>query len=160
VVRLAGPPAAFRIDVPQIIPTGIPPIDLGAVPTPIDYNELRATTPGCFHTCSTGTGADTSTSPLLTGAELAMRLRLPPVPPRYPEVLRSAGIEGTVLVKFAVDTSGRVDMQSVEVLSSSHDLFTAAVRESLTRLRFYPSEVNGRKVVALAQMPFQFTLKQ
>jgi TonB family protein len=28
--------------------------------------------------------------------------------PRYPERLREAGIEGTVVVRFTVDTTGRV----------------------------------------------------
>jgi protein TonB len=88
-----------------------------------------------------------------------MRLRQQPVPPRYPEALRAAGIDGSVLVKFVVDTTGRVDMTSIEIVSSTHELFTAAVRETLARLRFYPTEVNGKRVRTSAQMPFLFTLQ-
>jgi periplasmic protein TonB len=88
-----------------------------------------------------------------------MQLREPPVPPRYPEALRRAGIDGTVVVKFVVDTLGRVDMATVEVLSSSHDLFTIAVRETLAKVRFYPARVGERKVRAAAVMPFHFMLK-
>ena len=55
--------------------------------------------------------------------------------PRYPESLRLAGIEGHVLVQFKVDTLGMVDPASVKFLSSTHDLFSRAVREAL---------VNGR----------------
>jgi len=62
-------------------------------------------------------------------------------------------------VKFVVDTLGRVDPASIEVLNSSHDLFTAAVRETLARLRFNPARAGDRKVRAAAIMPFQFTLK-
>jgi len=93
------------------------------------------------------------------GAELMMRM-LAPVVPRYPEALRSAGVEGTVIVQFTVDTTGRVDMNSLKILSSTHDLFTAAVRDALTRFRFKPAEVDGRRVPAMGQMPFEFRLKR
>jgi protein TonB len=88
-----------------------------------------------------------------------MRLAEQPVPPRYPESLRRAGIEGDVVVKFVVDTTGRVDLRSVEIVSSTHDAFTLAVRESLGRLRFQPSVVGERKMNSLAVMPFRFTLR-
>ena len=63
-------------------------------------------------------------------------------------------------MRFVVDTTGRVDPASVEVLESSHELFTAAVRETLARLRFVPAEYNGKKASVAAMMPFQFTLKR
>jgi protein TonB len=78
---------------------------------------------------------------------------------RYPEPLRNAGISGRVVIQFVVDTTGRVDMSSVLVLRSSHDLFTRAVRDALPALRFRPTEMNGRRVRALAEMPFEFVLK-
>ena len=93
------------------------------------------------------------------GSELLMRIDTPAVP-RYPQSLRDAGIEGTVLMQFAVDTLGHVDMASVKALSSTHALFTDAVRDALTRFRFHPAEVGGRHVAALAQMPFEFRLRQ
>jgi len=81
-----------------------------------------------------------------------------PARPRYPESLRSAGIDGRVLVQFTVDTTGRVDMNSVKILSSTHDLFTRAVRDALGNFRFRPAEVGGRRVNALAEMPFEFQI--
>lgn len=92
------------------------------------------------------------------GAELVMRILTPGIP-RYPDMLRAAGIEGTVIVQFAVDTAGRVDMNSVKVLSSTHELFAAAVRDALGRFRFKPAEADGRRLTALAQMPFDFRLR-
>ena len=65
--------------------------------------------------------------------------------PRYPEQLRQAGVDGRVLVRFTVDTTGRVDPSSVKILTSTHDLFSRAVRESLAGFRFKPAEVNGRR---------------
>ena len=73
-------------------------------------------------------------------------------------MLRSANVEGEVLVQFVVDTTGRVENGSVKVLKSSHDLFTNSVRSALSNMRFYPAEIGGRKVKQLVQQPFNFTL--
>ena len=77
---------------------------------------------------------------------------------RYPDMLKSANIEGEVLAQFVVDTTGRYEGGSFKVIKSSHDLFTAAVRNALPNMRFYPAEVGGRKVKQLVQQPFTFTL--
>ena len=96
---------------------------------------------------------------LWTARDIVMQLREQPTPPRYPETLRRAGIEGNVTVRFVVDTTGRIDMNAIEILSSDHELFTASVREALAKMRFSPSMVGERKVKALAIMPFRFTLR-
>jgi protein TonB len=80
--------------------------------------------------------------------------------PRYPEILKSASVEGEVMAQFVVDTSGRAEPGSFKVLKSSHELFTSAVREALPRMRFLPAEVGGRKVKQLVQQPFQFALSK
>ncbi len=80
--------------------------------------------------------------------------------PSYPDMLRSAGIEGQVLAQFIVDTTGRADMSSFKALKSDNDLFTTAVKNALQRMRFLPAEVGGRKVRQLVQQPFQFSLNR
>lgn len=80
--------------------------------------------------------------------------------PRYPDILRSAGVEGEVLAQFVVDTTGRVEIGSFKVLRSSHELFEAAVRIALPSMRFLPAEVGGRKVRQLVQQPFVFALSR
>jgi protein TonB len=80
------------------------------------------------------------------------------VAPRYPDALRSANIEGEVLASFVVDTTGRADMSSFKVLESTHDQFTAAVRNALVNYRYYPAEIGGHKVKQLVQQPFLFNL--
>lgn len=80
--------------------------------------------------------------------------------PSYPDMLRSAGIEGQVLAQFVVDTTGRADMSSFKALKSDNDLFTNAVKTALQRMRFLPAEVGGRKVKQLVQQPFQFSLNR
>jgi len=85
-----------------------------------------------------------------------------PVPgnsaPRYPDMLRTANVEGEVLAQFIVDENGAADSTSFVVLRSTHDLFTNAVRGALPSFRFHPAELNGRRVKQLVQMPFQFSL--
>lgn len=80
--------------------------------------------------------------------------------PRYPDSLRTANVEGQVLLQFVVDTSGRPDMSQFKVLKSSHELFTAAVHNALPMMKFNPAELNGRRVKQLVQMPFQFNLSK
>lgn len=81
-------------------------------------------------------------------------------PPRYPEGLRSAGIEGSVTALFVVDAAGRVEEGSVRFVRSDNRLFENAVRSALGRMRFIPAEVGGTKVRQLVQMPFVFTLSR
>jgi protein TonB len=164
--RPAGPavaaaPRALTLETPTIIPVGIPPIDLGRAPTPVDFGARRLTgaTILCDHDCGSPPSLTADGAATWNAADVMMRLEGDPVPPRYPEALRRAGIEGSVVVKFRVDTLGRVDMASVEVLRSTHGAFADAVRESLGRLRFTPSLSGDRKVPALAIMPFHFTLR-
>ena len=78
--------------------------------------------------------------------------------PRYPEMLRAAGVEGRVLVRFAIDTTGRVDAASITIVQSTHELFSRAVRDVMQSLRLLPAEVNGRRVPMLAEMAFEFAL--
>ncbi len=78
----------------------------------------------------------------------------------YPEMLRSAQVEGTVLASFVVDTAGKADMSTFKVLRSDHELFTNAVKNALPRIRYLPAEVGGRKVKQLVQQPFQFSLNR
>ena len=80
--------------------------------------------------------------------------------PRYPDMLRSAKVEGEVLAQFIVDTTGRAEMNTFKVLKSSHDLFTNSVRSALPSWRFYPAEIGNRRVRQLIQMPFVFGLNK
>lgn len=78
--------------------------------------------------------------------------------PRYPTMLQSAGVEGSVRAQFVVDTLGRVEPGSFHALEATHDLFTAAVRDALLRARFSPAEAGGHKVRQLVEQTFTFTI--
>jgi len=81
-------------------------------------------------------------------------------PPRYPEVLRSSGVEGKVIAQFVVDDRGRAEEGSLRFVRSDNQLFEDAVRVALIRMRFIPAEIGGVKVRQLVQMPFVFTLSR
>lgn len=78
--------------------------------------------------------------------------------PRYPELLRSSGVEGQVMAEFVVDEQGMAVERSLRFVRSDNALFQEAVRVALRRIRFIPAEVGGRKVKQLVQMPFLFRL--
>lgn len=78
--------------------------------------------------------------------------------PRYPEMLRSSGVEGEVTVVFVVDTLGRADTATFRVLKSTHDLFTSAVRATLPSMKFYPAELDRKKIQHTLQMWFPFSI--
>jgi protein TonB len=81
-------------------------------------------------------------------------------PPRYPEALRMAGVEGQVVAQFVVDVGGRVEEGTVKLVRSDNPLFDESVRAALARMRFTPAEIAGRKVRQLVEMPFVFALSR
>ena len=78
--------------------------------------------------------------------------------PKYPDILREAGVEGEVLVSFVVDETGAADPASFKVIRSTHELFSTAVRKALPEMRFTPAEIGGKKVRQVVQAPFSFSL--
>ena len=76
--------------------------------------------------------------------------------PRYPESMRSSGIQGEVLAQFVVDTLGHADMSTFKVLRSTAIEFTNAVRATLPQISFEPAQLENRKVRQVVQMPFHF----
>jgi TonB family protein len=81
-------------------------------------------------------------------------------PPRYPDALREAGVEGEVLAQFVVGPDGVADMSTFKVLKSTHGDFTTAVEGALPNMKFNAPLVGGRPVKQLVQMPFQFNLSK
>lgn len=78
--------------------------------------------------------------------------------PIYPIALIRARIEGSVVARYVIDTTGHPDSASLEVLSSTHADFTASVREALPRMRFSAGRISGRPVRQLVQQTFAFRI--
>jgi protein TonB len=144
------------------IAVGVPTIDVPqSTPMPISLDGragsgLRSLIGDAIGGAGTGDAGD-GAGPW-TGTELQMHI-LTRATPRYPESLRQAGIDGNVRVRFTVDTAGRIDPRSVDVLESTNDMFTQSVLGALERFRFIPSVVRGHRVAALAEMTFEFVVR-
>jgi protein TonB len=78
--------------------------------------------------------------------------------PQYPAALRSAGLEGQVVVQFIVNTDGRADSGSIRVVSATNDLFSAAVQRALPKMRFAPALIGRKAVPQFVQQLFVFKL--
>lgn len=79
--------------------------------------------------------------------------------PAYPESMRTSAKDGKVTAQFVVDTTGKVDMSTFEVLAATNDAFSKSVKDILPDLRFFPAEVDGRRVKQLVQQDFRFALR-
>ncbi|HEY2804232.1 MAG TPA: energy transducer TonB [Gemmatimonadales bacterium] len=85
-------------------------------------------------------------------------LSTPPV--HYPPLLREAGIEGSVLLEFVVDTTGRVEPATIRIISSTQALFEAPAREAVTKSVYRPGRWRGEPVRALALERVAFTIQR
>ncbi|HWL39837.1 MAG TPA: energy transducer TonB [Gemmatimonadaceae bacterium] len=142
-----------RIDVKTV------PLDLLGTPSvdPVTHGSVALPSPA-------PSGGDVRTDdgePFVAGqVERQASLRSGSAAPVYPNVLRSAGVEGEVLVSFVVGANGRAEPATVRVMRSDNALFEAAVRRALAAMRFDAAEIGGRKVRQLVQMPFVFRLNR
>src|SRR5206468_10081747 len=155
VVMKAPPPKGFQVlTAPIKIPDVLPDIDLSKKVTNEEDFSGKGAAGGIAKGVVGGTPQPVSDQPYFEFQVEKQVAALPDNPrPRYPDMLRSANVEGEVLAQFVVDTTGRADMSQFKVLKSTHDLFTNAVRASLPNMKFYPAEVGGRKVKQLVRCP-------
>src|SRR3954447_2889757 len=160
VVMAPPPPKGFQVlTAPVKVPDVIPDIDLSKKVTDEADFSGKGVAGGTSKGVVGGTAPVNTDQPYF---EFQVEKQVSPVPgqsgPTYPDMLKSANVEGEVLAQFVVDTTGRFEPGSFKVLKSSHELFTNAVKNALSRMKFYPAEVGGRKVKQLVQQPFTFSL--
>jgi protein TonB len=156
--RQPRPVGRRLIFVEPMLSIDIPPIDVaGTVSRPDDFNPTPIGSAPPIASGAGGTGGDGGA---LRADQVEKQVTVVPgaPPPRYPEALRSSGVEGQVTALFVVDENGRAEEQSIRFVRSDNRLFEDAVRTALRRMRFIPAEAGGRKVRQLVQMPFVFTL--
>ena len=133
---------------PTKVPTAAPRIDPNAQPTP-EPDARSATnlagggTPGAFNSFEVDVEV----------VAIAGTVR-----PRYPDMLRTTGVEGQVIAQFVVNEQGRADRNTFRVLSSTHPLFTDAVSRAMPQMRFKPAMIRGKPVSQLVQQLFVFKL--
>ncbi len=151
------PPKGFRtLAAPIAIPTGIPPVDLSQQFDPRDFSGVGVEE-GIFEGVEEEGPVDLAQ--VFTEAvvdEPPERISCPP--PEYPRMMQQAGVEGVVVMQGVVDTSGRIERQSVEVIQSTQRAFDGPALQLLRRCIFRPGRVRGQAVRVLIQLPVQFSL--
>jgi len=76
--------------------------------------------------------------------------------PQYPFEMRRAGISGSVIVDFIVDTSGNV--RNAYAQSSTQREFESAAVQAVSKWRFRPGKKSGKPVNTHMLVPIVFTL--
>ena len=79
--------------------------------------------------------------------------------PAYPAELMRLGISGFAAVRFVVDSTGSVDLESAQRIDASREEFWVAVREALPKMRFTPARRGTTAVRQLAEQMFRFQIK-
>ena len=154
-VPLPGP---VRLVVSPVIPPVIPP------PSSTPFDPARFTglgpDPGALPGLLAPGPAVSSTEIYAPTMVEERPERLGGPEPRYPEMLRQAGIEGQVVVECVIDTLGRAEPGSIRVVASTHPLFEAPAREAVAASSFRPARLDGRAVRVRVQLPLNFQLER
>lgn len=80
--------------------------------------------------------------------------------PDYPKTMMDKGVEGSAALRFVVDSTGLVDMSTVQVLDYTHPEFAKAVKDVMPRMRFRPARMGAVAVRQLAEQIFKFEIRR
>ena len=58
-----------------------------------------------------------------------------------------------------VDSTGRVEMNTVQVIDATHNDFATAVKDAMPRMRFRPARIGTTAVRQLSEQLFKFEIK-
>ena len=168
-------PPAVALSTPVKVPVSIPSID---VKTPVIGDIVAPPAPdriagaGSSRRTTTESGGEVEASSgggLNSGSaaraysenEVERTVQVPRAPvPRYPDALKSANVEGAVLIQFIVGTNGRVEPGSIKVISSPNRQFSDAVRDALLNAKYRPAQAGGHTVRQLVEQSFSFRLEK
>jgi periplasmic protein TonB len=139
---------------PDIIPTSIPQINLTEHFDPKDYS-------GTGVEGGVANGIVPNSDAVFTASiveEQPERLAGPQ--PVFPELLKQAQIQGRVLARAIIDTTGHIEANSIRILQTPNPGFNPGVIDALRRSVFRPARVHGRAVRIMIDIPFDFTIKR
>jgi protein TonB len=160
IVSQNPPPKGFQTVVaPTDIPKDIPPIDLNEKPfDPKDFTG-KGVEGGIAKGVAGGTGP--VTGEVFLEAQLDDPVQPISIPtPRYPPVLQSAGIAGSVDLQYVVDTTGHAEPGSFKVLKTTHPAFSEPAKEAISKGVFKPAKFKGQAVRQLVQQRISFKVGQ
>lgn len=78
--------------------------------------------------------------------------------PAYPLELLEKHVEGFVLARYVVDTTGFADAASLQVLKATDPGFERSVRDAIPYMRFSPAKIGALKVRQLVEQTFTFRI--
>ena len=148
------------LDVPEM-----PELDIGSAFDPMALYEERVAEGMEFGEGLKSDGPGAPPTPVYADVYLERDAdRLPvalagSVRPVYPMPLMLGGVSGDVIARFVIDSAGKPDVASLQIVSSSHALFARSVRDAVRRMRFLPAQLGGRAVKVLAEQRFSFVLR-
>ncbi len=157
-VKLEEPKGFTALLAPVNIPTNIPPINLNEKFDPRDFSGV-----GIEKGLSALTSSDMKIDPGQAFIEAAVdekpeRMSSPPL--EYPDLLRQAGIEGSVIIEVIIDTLGRAEPGSLRVVTSSNKAFELSARDVVLKSLYRPGRVRGQAVRVLVQVPVSFSIRR
>ena len=160
VVSTNPPPQGFQTIVPpKDIPTEIPPVNLTE-----KFDAKNYSGRGVEGGIATGVVGGTGPVPIETGETFTVDQVDDPVQyqsgpkPRFPPALQAAGVEGVVVLEFVVSTEGRVEANSIKVISSTNKAFEEPAIEAVRKSIFKPARMRGQGVRQLVRQPVRFSL--
>ena len=161
VISQNPPPQGFQtIMPPKEIPTEIPPVDLNQ-----KFNAKDFSGKGVEGGIAKGVVGGTGPVDIVSGESFTVDQVDDPVQPLdgpipiYPPVLKAAGVEGRVSLRFVVGTDGRPEAGTVQVLSSTNKAFEAPAVEAIKKWRFKPAKIRGAPVRQLVDQAVRFSLQ-
>ena len=154
-VQITEPLRGFQtVVVPSEIPMSIPTVDLQERFDPRDYSGVGVEGGRADGVVPRGDAvyaeAVVEERPALLSAP----------PPPYPELLKQAGIQGRVLLRAIVDTTGHAEPNSVEIISSPNPGFDVPARMWVLRAVFRPARLHGQAVRVHVTLPIDYALRQ
>lgn len=153
---VAAPPKGFQtLAIPTNIPINIPPPSANSSFNAADFSGV-----GVEGGIARGvTNAVVRTDqPYLESVVEERPERISGPLPKYPDILRQAGIDGRVVVEAIIDTLGHAERGSIRVLSSTNALFDQPSKVCVAATVFRPGRIAGRAVRVRVQIPINYSV--
>jgi protein TonB len=164
---VAAAPAArgfVELPMPDVIPPSIPAPNVGMAIRPEDFTAIGVPGGrGDGDSTITNGSSDISSAPAFVPFDQPPRLRNArevetSISRNYPSMMRSAGIDGTTIMWFYIDETGRAVKYQV-FKSSGFPALDSAAAKVADVMEFFPAQVQDRKVPVWVQVPIVFRIQ-
>jgi len=158
-IRLDDVASGFVALLPPVsVPTSIPPIDLAQRFDPRDYTGVGLERPADVagaRAAAVGPGQAWIEAAVDEKPEIVWS---PPL--KYPDLLRAAGLEGSVLVEVIIDADGKPEPASLRIVHSTHQAFEPPARDVVLKTVYRAGRVGGEAVRVLVNVPVSFSIRR